>query len=669
MKAVRHTLLVLLMAAGGFAADDGGTVSPFSFGAGARDLALGGACLAESDFEAAPFWNASRLARAEQYGLNGFHTNLYDSDVAYQYLGIVVPTVNYGGFGIGVFRLGVSGIEVRDEGNLLMGEIDDSRLGLNVAYGNTFSGYDVGVTMTMERHSLGEYTATSSPGVNLAAGRRFGFRAGPLRHLSVTLVGRNLLAPRYKLAGESVSLPTTAIAGVSFGLVPVTGSNQSVTLSASLTKIESIDPRLAAGLEYTFFDLLSLRGGVREGKLACGVGLDYRGVSFDYALVDRDLGSLHMFSLGSTFGTPVSEKRRLESEKREQQFNQLMSDRLTARNRDMISELVTSGREALDNGDLVQASDDFDRALFLARANDADTAEIAQLASETARRLEEVTHIHRLAEYLDSSQASYDQGEYLAARYFANLALAEEPQSSQAASLLRAVNEAISALASQEKMVDDNLRQVDSLLSYGQITQAMKVVNSLKQFAGSDRRVTLAYNRVRLERWKADAMTAFNAEKNETAIVLLDSALTLFPGHQWCKEMRSRIVLAMKRPATPTVVASAPIVQPLSSQMLKEVGDIYVAAQQYFEKGDLASAIENWERVERLAPDYENVRGYLVQSYKYVGVELYSKNKLQDAVVTWKKAVALDPHNGEIQSYITRTETEIRKLHELSYED
>ena len=93
------------------------------------------------------------------------------------------------------------------------------------------------------------------------------------------------------------------------------------------------------------------------------------------------------------------------------------------------------------------------------------------------------------------------------------------------------------------------------------------------------------------------------------------------------------------------------------------------SARRYFEDGNLSQAIIHWEKVERLAPDYASVREYLVNAYKFVGVELYSQNKLQEAVDTWQKALRLQPGNDEIARYIRRTENEIRKLHELSYDE
>ena len=89
-------ILPAILAIPAGAVNDGGTNSPFSFGAGARDISLGGAGLTTSDVTTAPYWNASRLTGAERLTISGFHSRLYDSDVAYQYFGLAVPTLDWG---------------------------------------------------------------------------------------------------------------------------------------------------------------------------------------------------------------------------------------------------------------------------------------------------------------------------------------------------------------------------------------------------------------------------------------------------------------------------------------------------------------------------------------------------------------------------------------------
>jgi hypothetical protein len=69
-----------------------------------------------------------------------------------------------------------------------------------------------------------------------------------------------------------------------------------------------------------------------------------------------------------------------------------------------------------------------------------------------------------------------------------------------------------------------------------------------------------------------------------------------------------------------------------------------------------------------LAPGYRSVRDYLVNAYKFLGVELYTQNHLEDAVGVWKKAAGLDPESREIANYIRRTQGEISRLQEISYD-
>ncbi len=645
---------------------DGGTQSPFALGAGARSLALGGADMATGEEAAAPFWNAARLAWAEQYAVSGFHSSLYGSDVAYQYLGIVAPTTDFGVFGLGVFRLGVDGIERRDASNVFLGNFDDSRLQFIVAYGRTVSGYDVGAAITLERHSIDNYSATSSPAVNLSAGRRFHPGWSRVPAIAVAFQVRNAVKPSIELATESVRYPTVGDVGVSAEIKPMAGRDQTITVSGALDKAEAVSARLAAGVEYDFEKMLAVRAGIRDSKLSFGVGLAYAGFAFDYALVDRDLGSIHTFTLTSRFGTPVSERLLEREKKREAEFNQLMAERLVARNRAMVDGLIEQAGQETAAGDLEAAAGHYDRALFLARSGGMDTLSIQSRAAEVRRRIEEVRRAERFAAYVDSSRTRMNRQDYVAARYFAGLAKQEMPGSPQAVALYARADSAIEITSSREQVIGTQLLAVDSMLAYGLVDDAYTTVQSLNQLAPDDRRVQQAVRKVRFERWMQRASSANARSDREGALLALDSALALYPGHQWCLAMKNQI---LSQPQTKAIVAPPPV-RPtaLSEEMRREVEQDYEAARDYFRSGDLTNAIEYWERVERLAPDYENVRDYLVKAYKFVGVEQYGQNHLREAVDTWRKAARLQPGNEEIAGYIKRTESEIRKLQELSYE-
>jgi len=195
------------------------------------------------------------------------------------------------------------------------------------------------------------------------------------------------------------------------------------------------------------------------------------------------------------------------------------------------------------------------------------------------------------------------------------------------------------------------------------------IMKSLLQFAPDDKRIQLANKKVEFEYCREMASDAYNSNNYDVALSAIDSALTYFPGHKWCLELRgrmkSRIEEVFGKKEREVVVAA----EPLSADLLKEVESSYETARKYFEKGDLSQAVLYWEKVERLAPDYQSVREYLIKAYKYVGIELYGQNQLSEAIAVWEKAVGLNPGNVEINDYIKRTKNEIRKLNELTYDN
>jgi tetratricopeptide (TPR) repeat protein len=667
----RATPLALCLVAAMFvsaAADGGGTQSPFSLGAGGRDVSLAGSALAEADPFTAPYWNPSVLARAERISLGAFHGRLYESQTVYQYAGVAVPTMDLGGFGLGVFRLGVGGIEKRDEANYLLGEIDESRLGVYAAYGRSVTGYDVGLAVSLDHHSLDGYSATSSPGLSASVSRRWEPAAAWLDRVTAAVNGRNLIKPRMKLAEADVAPPYSMEGGVSVVIRPKPSWDHNIALSVAVAKPDMVDPCLAVGLEYSIQDRLRMRGALRDGKASFGAGLAYRSIHLDYAMVDRDLGSIHMFSLSADLSVPVGEKRRIRTEKREAEFSALVSRRLTDRNRETILNLVSRGQELIRQDDLGQASVILDRALFLAAGSGLDTMEAYQAAEDARSKVEKALLQNTFATEMDSARVRLGTGDYLGAKYFAGLALAKIPDSDEAARVLEEADSAIRRSTTKEQLVEAQLRLADSLMSYDRYDEALITLRALEGVSGDDARVKSATKKAEFGHWCVVAEGAFSRAEYSKANTALDSALSVFPGHPRCLGLRGQILQVLNGPKEAAPEVEAPSSEPLGDDLRKEVEEAYRDGQRLFEQGDLPEAVVRWEKVDRLAPGYMSVRRYLVDAYKFLGVELYTQNRLGEAVDVWRKAAELDPDSSEIAGYIKRTEHEIAALEELSYE-
>lgn len=94
--------------------------------------------------------------------------------------------------------------------------------------------------------------------------------------------------------------------------------------------------------------------------------------------------------------------------------------------------------------------------------------------------------------------------------------------------------------------------------------------------------------------------------------------------------------------------------------------NLYSQGERLYNEGKIIQALGFWEKVEKISPDYRDVRKKLVEAYKFAGIEKYNQNYQAEAIILWEKAVRLDPKNDEIIGYIQRGHGEIYKLGELT---
>ncbi len=646
-----------------------GTESPFAFGAGAREIALGSASIAHPTAAIAPYWNPAYLARAERLSFLLFHSQLYESDVTYQYAGLVFPTLDYGTFGAGLFRLGVNNINMRDVNNFDLGETSESRLALYLSYGKNVSGFDVGFAVHLEQQSLADVQATSSPAVNIAISRSLKSGIEWMPELTAVLSGRNIVGEKLRLDEHNVDYPVSVDAAITTQLLPTLDSNHKIELSLRAAKVDMVDPILCAGIEYGLYNTLFLRGGVRDQDYSVGAGLHIRNFEFDYSLTQRDLGSLHLFNLVINVGGSRSDRLLRRKEKEATRFNQLMRQRLTSQSKAVIDSLTEKGQSLLKNQQYEQANLLFDRALFLARSSESDTTVIARLSRQTTRKVTELNDAREFEALLDSTKAKLSAGDLIAAKYFVSQAATRRPESEDVKTLQTEIDNKLAETESTQKLVRTRLAQADSLLSYGQTKAAIELLKPISQIVGRDKEVDRMLTRAFFESWKEKAQAAMMQRDYRAAQSAVDSAQAYFPNHPWCAEFQARL-----KSTKQTTVASETVPQAstpptaLSGGLRDEVEQAYEEGRKLFEAGNLEAAVKQWEKVERLAPDYEGVRSYLTRAYKFVGVKLYGQDQLEKALDTWRRALQLTPNDSELKDYIDRTERELVNLKELSYE-
>jgi len=668
MKRTAMTMFLALMAITSTAQDDAGTESAFSFGIGARDLALGGSFLARPSDLSAIFWNPSALSDVSRSGLTGSHTQLFESGMSYQNFGGVLPTTRIGTFALGVSRIGINDIEARDINNQILGQFDDSRMSYRIGYGKSFSNTSIGASVHLEHHSIYDYSSTTSPGFDLAVSRSFSTSMTALPQFSFAMVGRNILRPSQTIVDEKVSFPTSVETGTTLNLKPWERNDITAALSLAAIKVSGLDPTYRTGLEITLASHLAMRGGYRNGDLSVGVGLQWSGISFDYALLGQDLDALHLLSLSIAIGPSKEERIQRKQYLQAQQSGMIIESRLVAKQQRTIDSLLSVADSAYNSNNLQVVENCLDRALFLTTVAGNDTTQIAERRQLILTNIANRQRIDRLTALEDSTRISVVNRDWQSVNYYAGIILADSAQHKEALTWKSLAESEIAKLTSREQLIKTTLLKADSLLQAGRTSAAY--VTALKAQTLDPENVQLngliKGIQERLLREKAEE--ALVAKSWQLVQVYLDSAKVLYAGQEWIVSLSNQLAIA-KTSAQKTIASLKSSPPKIIDETVRQQAEKhYAEAAKLFSEGDLQQSILHWENAETIAPNFKDVRNRLFVAYKFLGIEAYGKNNLESAISAWQSALAFAPDNKEVTNYLSRAETELSRRREIRSE-
>jgi long-subunit fatty acid transport protein len=312
----------------------GSTASPFlNIGIGPRASAMGGAFIATANDITSLYWNPAGASRIENNQAMFTHLAWF-ADINY----------NWAASMLNIGDMGVVGLSV---GYLDYGDLEVTTLNEPDGTGEFFTPHDMYFSLTYaynltDRFSVGanlkyinqQIWNTSANGFAVDLGVLFlsdiyGLRIGA----AITNFGSDMqldgkdLFVQYDINGQiygnndqilaklntdAFPLPLTFKVGIAMDVVDI--ENHKVTIGADAYHPNDNSESLNVGLEYTLFDVISLRGGYKslfldnsEEGLTFGIGLKYDltptlGLVFDYAY--QEFGILdytQQFSFGIKF--------------------------------------------------------------------------------------------------------------------------------------------------------------------------------------------------------------------------------------------------------------------------------------------------------------------------------------------------------------------------------
>jgi hypothetical protein len=304
-------------------------------GVGARAMSLGGAVVASANDAYSLYWNPSWVTRIKRPTLAGSHTQWF-ADITHDYFSFILPVNQRSGVGFHVIVLNMNDMEVttvdQPHGT---GEFFSARdIALGVSYGVMVTDFfALGFTGKYIQQSIYNENASTFaldigslldiPFYGLKLGMNFSNFGGKLQ-----LDGRDLsreydlnpdntlnVGVETRLKTEPWELPVNFRVGVA---MDVMGRAENFLKSEENRLTFSIDGNhptdgpeyMAFGAEYSFKEILALRGGYRLNrdveKFFYGIGLHVplsgAAFTFDYALASfEELEYIHVISGSISF--------------------------------------------------------------------------------------------------------------------------------------------------------------------------------------------------------------------------------------------------------------------------------------------------------------------------------------------------------------------------------
>lgn len=630
---------------------DAGTTSIFmETGLGARAQGFGQAFTAIANDGSAVFWNPAGLDYITQSNVVAYHSTLVGA--YYNFASFTYPFVNFGSFGMGISRLAVTDIQLYSENFDLIDEnasYDEEEFYLSYGKKLPWFGLAVGATFKATRIASPSNDNTGGSVSSIGTGMDFGLLYRPesdnafLKNLSVGMNVQNLIAPRMKLITDEYVDPMNIKFGVAkdllfggeqlrrltltsdFNLIKIHKSNLN---HSGLTKPKSTNSRIFFGGEFSYNPFLTLRGGFDNGKIALGMGTEFKQFQrfqVDYSVnIGNAIGTtLHRVSLTVNFGKTIEEQIQIAKNRRLEEDQRLITRTQEVARTKAIKEHSSVGKELFKDGKLIQALVEFENVAALDPNN-----EQAKL-------------------YLDSINSAMDN--QLAAQ------LADTAESMKQ----------LTVASENEKFVKDHYRKGYQFIQKGDFLAAINEFQTALERDPNNKDIQAALTETRslldkrIGSFIAKARASAAANNFAEALKLLSEARALDPTNQ---NVQKEIDSELKRISTRLTFL----------ETTRTGLDAY-------QRGEYQEAMESFEKALLLDPSNETVKEYhkksIVRAFAtfknlegntekmYLqGVDLYVEGKYQQAIILWQRILENDPYNKRVLNAIDKAEEQLRAL-------
>lgn len=556
------------------------------------------------------FLNPAGLATQDERTVLLQH-GLLQFDTSWDLAAVSYPVPGLGAFGLGVARVGTSGIDAYDAMNRPLGGIgyDETSLAASVAR-RVVRNVTAGATFKVLSQSLGDVSA-AAPSLDLG----FVFRPDAFRGGQAGFAAENVFGGSLDLGGPSTPVARAlrlGLASPEWRLARLTGARAVIDLSRQ----GSEGMRSRFGVELTRAGIGAVRAGLNAGRPLAGVGIQWRRYGLDLAMEQGQVEATQQIALHVAWGEPVSQYEA----RRRAEYTKEAEDSLLARRATQVANDRSMAEAAETRGD-------WETALVLwevlarelpnesSYANRADRARqtIAshakdELAAEGNRRLAS-TFAALSRDALQRGDIEEAEGLWHA---YSGQGMAATGVPPESLATLSAELEAGRARATERAVA-----RADSLRAQGLVLEAADEAARALRLSPDDSRAQAVWaalqalvgksaGQAQALGKKLDALTAiheasiaFNEGRYDDATAGVKRALAIDPGSPEAREWRDRI---QRRLATPKPEVDARVKQ------------LYIKGMEAFTAGDYREALRNWEQILVLDPLNESVRRNVLEA-------------------------------------------------------
>lgn len=642
------------------ASDDGGSSTLLSEGLGARALGLGGAFVSVADDASATFWNAGGLGWLDRKEMQFSYRQLPGLDLHETHLGAALPYWQWGTAGLLFRQVVSSGIEGRDENNVVTdSDLTDRQSELILSYGRGLpAGLGLGGSIKWRQQRLGSQSG-GALGMDLGAMLRpyETFQACPdwLSDLQLGIALRNVVEPDLQLDRESVADPLMIRVGASQRL-PF--GNRSLRAAIDVETARARDTRVSLGLEFDLHSALSLRTG-GGSRLHAGATVRAKDLALDYSYEDHALAESNLWGLDWKFGATTGEARAAAAQEREDELHRELAETLTRNEESRFRALVAKADRAIERRSYDEAIDALGAAQVISPRR-------PEIASGLARA------------WCGRASALEASSEFGAAASAYRKALASMPGDSMAVLGERRAREASDAAAHRTEFVRQRFAAALELYSDGKLVECRSTLRELLDAEPGDTDAERLFFTTetaiahQVEAFLDQGRTFLDAGLHADARNALRQARHLDPANVGLEHLEARLAIAeaarasqVTDAAAPTKPAPAAVRSAPSDALRGEAESLYRRGVDQFNAGRVQAAVRDWEAALQAYPQHRPSRERLRAEYVTRGLTAFSAGELDAAILAWEAAHQLDPQDERAKGYLERAREQLSRTDRL----